>query len=65
MDQKYFLYKLLTVKPMVNKQSTKKCRFDYSVIVNSTPIEICRKAFLSIFDIQGSRVDKLREKNQV
>ena len=56
------LYKLLQCKEVKSEHSNKQIRFDHHVIVNYKPINICRKAFLSILDIDESRVDTLRKR---
>ena len=57
------LHKLLTSNDVKSDHSEQTVRFGYHVIVNYKPINICRKAFLSILDIDKSRVDNLRKKS--
>ena len=45
------LYKLLNCNDVISEHSKQHIRFGYNVIVNYKPINICRKAFISIFDI--------------
>ena len=58
------LYKLLDSNEVKSDDSEQNIRFGYNVHVNYKPIQVCKEAFLNIFDIHASRVNNLKKKIQ-